>query len=291
MLAQKWSARRVVGVDIDGDLVRKAWMRRRTVWSRQSPLSPSDSNLKSSHPPGPTNESGRKTKKRKLIADSDSTTTPGATLLATARADYFPASCLHMFGHLPVPPSSTPDKDLDKKDVDDGENGPPVVLPKDHEFPHNVSFRHSDWPVQPIPEDAEGYDVVIAYVSNLLSHFQLFISPYTFATPIVLCNAYLHSLAPIRFSITKWIHLNTSDAGLKMFFRRVYDVLRKGGTFVLEPQGWESYAKARKLDPVRSFLFIPPPFVFPFYSFRLTSPSHELSPPQFIPFVTSNHAN
>ncbi|EIM87937.1 Bin3-domain-containing protein [Stereum hirsutum FP-91666 SS1] len=157
-LAQKWSARRVIGVDIDGDLVRKAWMRRRTIWSRQSPLSP-------------------------------------ATVLSTPQADYFPASCLHMFGPLPIPPS---------------------VLPRDHEFPHNVSFRHSDWPAQPIPEDTEGYDVVIA------------------------------------FSITKWIHLNTGDAGLERFFRRVYTALRQGGTFVLEPQGWESYAKARKLDPVQN---------------------------------------
>lgn len=214
-------------------------MRRRTIWSRQSPLSPS--RTASSKAIG-VNENGRKTKKRKL--NSESTTTPSATVLATPQADYFPASCLHMFGPLPIPPSSVTDKE-------ENENGdgvaPAVILPKDHEFPHNVSFRHSDWPAQPIPEDAEGYDVVIAYVIYYLS----------FLTPIALHRMFQCLLSfpdHIRFSVTKWIHLNTGDAGLERFFRRVHTTLRKGGTFVLEPQGWESYTKARKLDPVRSYL-------------------------------------
>ena len=35
------------------------------------------------------------------------------------------------------------------------------------------------------------------------------------------------------------------------FFERVYAVLNPGGIFVLEPQSWESYAKAKRMDPVR----------------------------------------
>jgi 7SK snRNA methylphosphate capping enzyme len=49
-----------------------------------------------------------------------------------------------------------------------------------------------------------------------------------------------------RFSITKWIHLNDGDEGLTNFFRRVRDVLRPAGKFVLEPQPWESYGKAKR---------------------------------------------
>lgn len=49
-----------------------------------------------------------------------------------------------------------------------------------------------------------------------------------------------------RFSITKWIHLNDGDEGLETFFRRVFDVLRPNGKFVLEPQPWGSYAKAKR---------------------------------------------
>lgn len=53
-----------------------------------------------------------------------------------------------------------------------------------------------------------------------------------------------------RFSISKWIHLNGGDEGLLEFFRRVSNVLRHGGKFVLEPQEWDTYAKAKRMDIV-----------------------------------------
>ena len=53
-----------------------------------------------------------------------------------------------------------------------------------------------------------------------------------------------------RFSVTKWIHLNGGDNGLIRFFTRVYTALRPGGAFVLEPQEWETYSKAKRLDSV-----------------------------------------
>ncbi|KAH9927186.1 Bin3-domain-containing protein [Epithele typhae] len=79
-------------------------------------------------------------------------------------------------------------------------------------FPHNVSFRAADWVAGPIPEDEAEYDVVVA------------------------------------FSVSKWIHLNGGDDGLLAFFRRVHSVLRVGGTFVFEPQEWDTYAKAKRMD-------------------------------------------
>lgn len=79
-------------------------------------------------------------------------------------------------------------------------------------FPHNVVFRTADWLETDIVEDAEGYDVVLA------------------------------------LSVSKWIHLNSGDEGLKKFFTKVHRVLRKGGAFVLEPQPWDSYAKAKRMS-------------------------------------------
>ena len=37
---------------------------------------------------------------------------------------------------------------------------------------------------------------------------------------------------------------------MRTFFRRVHKVLRPGGTFVLEPQEWDTYGKAKRMDPV-----------------------------------------
>ncbi len=53
-----------------------------------------------------------------------------------------------------------------------------------------------------------------------------------------------------RFSITKWIHLNGGDAKLETFFQRVHRVLARGGAFILEPQAWDTYGKAKRLDEV-----------------------------------------
>ncbi|KAJ8494408.1 hypothetical protein ONZ51_g2342 [Trametes cubensis] len=179
--AQRLGAKRIVGVDIDDALVRLAWKHRRSVWSQQGPPENVSGRTQEGEDP-----SARSRKRRRSSLSAEDSHRPQQGI-----PDYFPASCEHMFGPLLIPDA----------------------VSQDGSFPHNVAFRTADWVHNEIPDDAEGYDVVLA------------------------------------FSISKWIHLNGGDEGLLKFFRRVYQVLGPGGTFVLEAQEWDTYGKAKRMDP------------------------------------------
>ena len=202
LLAQSLGPHKVVGVDIDDTLVQAAWRRRRTVWSLQGPslaTTSASNNVDDGLQPTP--------KKRKLEE------APVSVVGASSRGrNYFPLSCEHEFGSLPIPPSTIRGK---------------------HAFPHNLSFRTANWIRDEIPEDAEGYDVVVAYATSILAYCERFLTGFF-----------------DRFSVSKWIHLNEGDEGVKEFFRKVHTVLKTGGAFVLEPQPWESYAKAKRMSEV-----------------------------------------
>ncbi|GFR10490.1 7SK snRNA methylphosphate capping enzyme [Trichonephila clavata] len=48
-------------------------------------------------------------------------------------------------------------------------------------------------------------------------------------------------------SVTKWVHLNWGDIGIRRLFRRTYKLLRPGGNFILEAQLFQSYARKKKI--------------------------------------------
>ena len=79
-VAQQWGAKKVVGVDIDPELVRAAWRRRLTMWSLQKPMTPFE---------GMGSSQKKKRKRHK------STPCP--------LHNYFPQSMDYIFGSLPIP--------------------------------------------------------------------------------------------------------------------------------------------------------------------------------------------
>jgi 7SK snRNA methylphosphate capping enzyme len=136
-----------VGVDIDDALVRMAWRRRRTLWSHQAPSRPVPTEATESFACHPTGTDSASRPKRKRVPHQP------VPPPAPPEADHFPASCQHMFGPLPIPPSG------------DSNTGTGTSLDLDvsqSAFPHNVSFRRADWVNERIPEDEAGHDVIIA---------------------------------------------------------------------------------------------------------------------------------
>lgn len=89
-------------------------------------------------------------------------------------------------------------------------------------FPENVSFRT--------------FNYAVTDESQMVSDIQQY--------DLILC-----------LSLTKWIHLNFGDTGLKLTFRRMFNQLRPGGKLILEAQNWASYKKRKKFTVSHSTFY------------------------------------
>ncbi|XP_056140990.1 7SK snRNA methylphosphate capping enzyme [Lampris incognitus] len=117
--------------------------------------------------------------------------------------------------------------------------------PSDHpvscSFP--VSFRISRGPIAapPLP------DTPAARRGEFPSNVSFIRANYILENDNLLLTQYPEYDVVMCLSVTKWVHLNWGDCGIKQLFQRVYRHLRPGGLFILEPQPWESYYRRRKL--------------------------------------------
>eukprot|EP01107_Rhizomastix_libera_P016739 TRINITY_DN7156_c0_g1_i1.p2 TRINITY_DN7156_c0_g1~~TRINITY_DN7156_c0_g1_i1.p2 ORF type:complete len:461 (-),score=94.08 TRINITY_DN7156_c0_g1_i1:1124-2485(-) len=70
------------------------------------------------------------------------------------------------------------------------------------------------------------------------------------------CEKYSETYDTILcLSVTKWIHLNFGDEGIRRLFRKAYALLKTGGVFILEPQLWKGYKKRSHISQTTKFNF------------------------------------
>ncbi|XP_073679226.1 7SK snRNA methylphosphate capping enzyme-like [Garra rufa] len=94
---------------------------------------------------------------------------------------------------------------------------PPIMPHIPGVFPSNIHFLKGDY----VPDSEE------AAVSQCAEY------------DVILC-----------LSLTKWVHLNYGDAGIRRLFQRIFRHLLPGGVLILEPQPWTSYSRRKRLTEV-----------------------------------------
>jgi 7SK snRNA methylphosphate capping enzyme len=102
----------------------------------------------------------------------------------------------------------------------------------------------------PIVDEFEGFDTIPEHVqvsneAESSNHFKNVFKRIYFRLSDWVHESFMGEKYDIilALSITKWIHLNNGDGGIRHFFNKVHKSLHKNGIFILEPQDFKGYKK------------------------------------------------
>lgn len=121
----------------------------------------------------------------------------------------------------------------------EGKEGTPPTVRKRSYFPASLTASRGPIAAPQVPLDGTDSSFpnnVVFVTGNYVLDRDELVEAQKAEYDVVLC-----------LSLTKWVHLNWGDEGLKRMFRRIYRHLRPGGILVLEPQPWSSYNKRKTL--------------------------------------------
>lgn len=111
-----------------------------------------------------------------------------------------------------------------------------IVTPAGQPFPKSLTMRYLPPAKDLVTSSSEVMRNIEFVEGNYVPSSDTEISSLSPVYDVIMC-----------MSVTKWIHLNWGDDGIKRLFKKIYQELKPNGILILEPQPWSSYAKRKKL--------------------------------------------
>ncbi|KAL2079393.1 hypothetical protein ACEWY4_025137 [Coilia grayii] len=208
-IAKHWDPAHILGVDIDGGLVRTARQNLRHYLSEVQPTGGLNHrrapDKMADKPKQEVTEESAALKAEKKGERSDKDGKAGGGVFAAL-----------MDLQLTAAPSAVRRPFLLSLRLCRGPiTAPPIPEDAPVGFPHNVFFMKENYVLdreEQLAGQQEEYDVILC------------------------------------LGLTLWVQLNWGDGGLQRLFRRAHRQLRSGGIFILEPQPWSSYSRRKRIS-------------------------------------------